>query len=452
MSIRKTTFRLPRQLALLAACALSILVFAADLRAAEIVIADGTKVEVNAGNKVRISKAGASASSKASGETVEGTVKFVLGDAKEIIVETRKAGRTRDVRVRWSDITEIEVDGVASSAKSTRSSTATAAKGGAKGDAKSSDTATADEGQKKTVFIMPWEGTVGIGARHDEILKIAAEADKLGPGQIIVLQVISPGGLVIEGDKIDETLMELKKRHRVIAWIKEAISAAAFTSLHCEEIYFMRVGTIGAITMFSGTKSIEGAELEAWVKKVGDVTEESGRSRWIGEAMVTNAPLLSYDRDEDGNVTWYNTLEGEYDLSNADENLTLNADVALHCKFSDGTADTPEQLLALLHLDDSTAEISPIGFKIHENWQKTLNACLDAKIKLIRDVMNPAGSEDVAQIGSRIKAINELIAWWDRCPPCLQYESPPVPPKEELEKEVKNLRKTLADIQRRRRG
>lgn len=56
MSIRKTTFRLPRQLALLAACALSILVFAADLRAAEIVIADGTKVEVNAGNKVRISK------------------------------------------------------------------------------------------------------------------------------------------------------------------------------------------------------------------------------------------------------------------------------------------------------------------------------------------------------------------------------------------------------------
>jgi hypothetical protein len=70
----------------------------------------------------------------------------------------------------------------------------------------------------------------------------------------------------------------------------------------------------------------------------------------------------------------------------------------------------------------------------------------------IRDAMNPAGSDDVAQIGSRIKAINRLIEWWDKCPPCLQYESPPVPPKEELEKEIKNLRKQLGDIQRQRRG
>ena len=446
-----------RRWAAIGAFALAVFAMSPVLRAADVTIADGSIVAVDVGNKVRLVYT-PSTDGKPAGaaQTIEGTVKRVLMDAKAILVTVKSAGREKDVSVKWADIKELTVAGAkpsVGSAKKTDSTKPDAGKPAAVSAGKSDGKAAAAPADgKKTVFIMPWEGTVGIGARHDEIKRIAAEADKLGPGQIIVLQIISPGGLVIEGDKIDETLNELKTRHRVIAWIKEAISAAAFTSLHCEEIYFMRVGTIGAITMFAGTESIKGAELEAWVKKVGDVTQEAGRSRWIGEAMVTNEPLLSYDRDDSGNVTWYNTLEGKHKLSDEVQNLTLNADTALHCKFSDGTADTVDELLALLHLDKDKVNVSDIGFKIHETWQKTLNDCLEDKIRIIRDAMNPAGSDDVAQIGSRIKAINRLIEWWDKCPPCLQYESPPVPPKEELEKEIKNLRKQLGDIQRQRRG
>ena len=299
---------------------------------------------------------------------------------------------------------------------------------------------------------MPWEGTVGEGARHDEIEAIGKEADKIGPHQIIILEVISPGGLVTEGDEIDATLMDLKKRHRVIAWIKEAISAAAFTSLHCDEIYFQRVGTLGAITMFAGTKSIEGAELDAWQKKVGDVTEVGGRNRWVGEAMVTNAPLLSYDRDENGNIKWYNTLEGKYPLSDAIQNLTLNADIAMHCKFADGIANNPDELIALLHLNKEDVVISPVGYKIHKDWQALLEDCKEQKPKIIRDAMNPAGSDNVAQIGSQIKAIKQLILWWDKCAPCMQLDGPQVPPKEELEKQLKQLRKQLGEIQKQKKG
>ena len=443
----------------LGAIATAVLCTTPMVCAADVTIADGTIVAVDAGNKVRLVYAvSAEGKPAAAPKTIAGTVKRVLVDAKSLVVSVKEAGREKDVVVKWSDIKELSVDGAKPSSKPTakpattpsKDAAAAPATGTKAADTKPTDTAAA--GDKKTVFIMPWEGTVGIGARHDEIKRIAAEADKIGPGQIIVLQIISPGGLVIEGDKIDETLNELKKRHRVIAWIKEAISAAAFTSLHCEEIYFQRVGTIGAITMFSGTKSIEGSELDAWVKKVGDVTQEAGRSRWIGEAMVTNAPLLSYDKDENGNVKWYNTLEGKYKLSDEIQNLTLNADTALDCKFSDGTADTPEELIALLHLDKDKVEISKIGYKIHEDWQKNLKTCLEEKTKTIRDLNNPAGADEAAMIGNRIKAIKKLIAWWDKCSPCLQYENPPVPPKEELEKIIKDLQKQLGDMKKQGRG
>ena len=410
--------------------------------AADIKLASGSTWKGDVGAKVRVVF-----KDLASGKdvTAEGEVVKIDAKSKTVRVKVAEGGKTVEKTIFWSDLRRMETlsaDGAGAGAGATAS---------ASGAAASKDPAKAADG-KKTVFIMPWEGTVGVGARHDEIERIGKEADKIGPGQIIVLEVISPGGLVIEGDRIDETLNAMKKRHRVIAWIKEAISAAAFTSLHCEEIYFQRVGTLGAITMFAGTKSIEGSELDAWVKKVGDVAQEAGRSRWIGEAMVTNAPLLSYDKDENGNIKWYNTLEGKYKLSDEIQNLTLNADTALDCKFSDGTADTPEELLALLHLDKDKVEISKVGYKIHEDWQKNLKTCLEEKAKTIRDINNPGGSDEAAMIGNRIKAIKKLISWWDKCEPCLAYEQPPVPPKEELEKILKDLQKQMGDIKRQNRG
>ena len=151
---------------------------------------------------------------------------------------------------------------------------------------------------------MPWEGPVGIEARHDEIQEIIEEADKYGPGQIIVLQINSPGGLVIEGDKIHETLKDVKKRHRVVAWVKEAISAAAFASLHCDEIYFMQVGAMGSAVMFAGQTAISGDELNAWLEKFSEVAEIGGRDPIIARCMVTRTAMASYDKDsETGKVT-----------------------------------------------------------------------------------------------------------------------------------------------------
>ena len=291
---------------------------------------------------------------------------------------------------------------------------------------------------------------VGLGARHEEIEKIGADADKIGPGQIIVLEINSGGGLVLEGDKIDETLNKLRERHRVIAWIHEAISAAAFTALHCNEIYFQRVGTLGAITMFAGTKSIEGRELEAWLKKVGDVCEATNRSRWIGEAMVTNEPELSYDKDEEGNVTWFNTLQGKYDLSDKVQNLTINAQQAEHSEFSQGTADTIPDLLKLLNLSPEQVEISQAGYKIHNDWQATMKQCKEAKIKLLRDMQNPPGLTQLDQLNARLRAAKEIRKWFDKCFPIMTYDGPFAGSSEQWDGIIEDLSREIKQAEERR--
>ena len=374
---------------------------------------------------------------------------FLKSTAAGIEIEVEENGRKTRRPISIWDLKKMEtVSGGSTPAAAPGSAPATAPKSGEA--AGSGASAAASTAKIPSIFVLPWEGTVGIGARHDEIEMIAKEADKLGDGQIIVLQVNSPGGLVIEGDKINELLTELKKRHRVIAWIKKAISAAAFTSLHCDEIYFMRVGALGSITMFSGQTAISGRELDAWLKKLGEVCELGGRPAVVGQAMVTNPILCSYDRDENGNITWYTTLEGEFDLSDEKENLTLNAENALHCKFSDGTADTVEELATLLQLKE-WKEASDVGRKIHENWQRTLKECAEVKPKLMNDYQNPAGLEMEDRMANQIRAIKEILKWYDKCYPGVVYEAPNLPPdKKVLQEELERLQKELGRMKKNR--
>lgn len=427
--------RILRSLAALAAStSIAFGAFAADVK-----LSNGSVWKGEVGTKVRATYVSGTREA-----TIEGIV--VKAEKNLVVIEVEEGGKKSRKTIISFDLRKLETLAAAASGPA-------ATPAGADAPRSAPGTATeATSGSKvPNIFVLPLEGTVGIGTRHEEIEEIGKEADKYGPGQIIVLLIDSPGGLVIEGDKIHETMKDLKKRHRVVAWIKKAISAAAFTSLHCDEIYFMRVGALGAITMFAGTKAIEGKELEAWLEKVGEACEIGGRSPWIGHAMVTNAPLLSYDKDENGNVTWYNTLQGKHRLSDEKENLTLNADNALDSGFSDGTADTVEELAKCLQLKE-WKEASDVGRRIHENWQRTLKQCAEVKPKLLNDLQNPGGLDATAQLGNQIKALTEILKWYDKCYPGMVYEAPNLPPeKAPLERQLAEFKKQLADIKRRQR-
>jgi ClpP class serine protease len=297
------------------------------------------------------------------------------------------------------------------------------------------------------VFVLPMKGMVGEGFRHQEIVALAEYIDKnYGPGQIIVLDIESGGGLGIEMEKIHLKLKDIRQRHRVVAWIREAISAAAATASNCNEIYFRTTGTLGAMTGFnSGTgQSLKGEELHKWMEAAGRWMEFGGRSKYIAWAMIDDEAMLSYDKDPvTGEVTWHNDTSGQVVLSDAKTNLVFTASTAVDSGFADGVADTNEELAKLLNLPGGKwNEKSDYGRKIAEEWLDTVEEAKERIPLLARRLdYKGAASGGKVMLGNQIKIFEELIRWWDRAfNVCLLMN---VPPKEQLERQVEELRRQM---------
>jgi hypothetical protein len=381
-------------------------------------------------------------------QSMTGVIKKIDGRPgfQIVFIRGQIAGREATKGIFAPDIVSMKAaGGTDASTKSTATATTSGSKNSDPGNSdgnpsKPATTTMGDDGYLKSskpgVFFMPWEGPVGIEARHDEIKAIIAEADKYGPGQIIVLQINSPGGLVIEGDKIHETLKDVKQRHRVVAWIKEAISAAAFTSLHCDEIYFMKVGAMGSAVMYAGQTAISGGELNAWLEKFSEVADIGGRDPIIARCMVTRTAMASYDKDEDtGKVTIYPDMQGEFNLSDDKNVLTLNVGNAMDCGYADGIADTTDELAVLLDLPE-WHEVNDSGRKIHERWQRNVKQCRARIPRLQAELQrNPEKA---------ITLLKELLGWYNRCYPVLVYEMGLPPDPDPIRRQIEELRRQRA--------
>ncbi|MCZ6836886.1 MAG: hypothetical protein O7G85_14010, partial [Planctomycetota bacterium] len=92
------------------------------------------------------------------------------------------------------------------------------------------------------VFVLPLSGQVGVEFRHEEIEKFIKEVNDFGEGQIIVLKIDSPGGFLREMPELYRAISELKRKHRVVAWVEQALSAACGVAIMCDEIYFTTEG------------------------------------------------------------------------------------------------------------------------------------------------------------------------------------------------------------------
>jgi len=380
------------------------------------------------------------------GVEIETTATLVREAEYFITVETDVAGEIHQLTIFKDDIVRLSTIGAAVDAvMDVKGAEPTRVRGESRtrsGDYKA-------DSSRPGVFVLPLKGTVGIEFRHEEIEKIAEEADKYGRGQIIVLVIDSGGGLITEMETIHETMISIKKRHRLVAWVKKAISAACATAMHCDEIYFMTNGTAGAMTAFKGTKSWSGDELELWLTNAGDWMESGGRSRYIAEAMIHNSKLLSYDKDADtGEVTFYNDLSGETILSRTSENLVFTASNALDCGFSDGTASNEQELAELLDLGE-WYEISDYGRRIAKDWQDLVKRG-QRELRLLQERLSYAGTgsgDPVEILGNRIKIYEKFLRWKDRCPPCTMG----MPPKENIKRQISEMRRELANLKKRRR-
>ncbi len=309
---------------------------------------------------------------------------------------------------------------------------------------------------RRKIFILPLKETVGIQLRAKEMEAVRQLANeekaRTGVAQIVVLHLDSPGGLVLETEAIEKALMGIREDgHRLVAWIRYATSGGAFTAMYAPEIYFETGGTMGSITMITngpdGPKHVA-QDAEAWEAKLDECMEKTnvkGRPGMIGRAMAHRAALLSYDRDpETGEVTFYDTLEGKYVLSNAEQNLNFNAPEAAHCGFSGGTADSREKLLELMSVNPATVEWSNAGEKLHEKWMKTCARCTDECFEISREMRNGGQAQGTAEavLRARIKGLDKLIEWWKKAPEMMRYELR-APEVEDLERQRADLQEQL---------
>ncbi len=296
------------------------------------------------------------------------------------------------------------------------------------------------------VFYLPMEGMVGGEFREEEIRAVAAEADKLGPGQTIVLHIDSGGGLVAEWQLIWQTIAEVKKRHRVVAWVKTAISAAASTSLACSCIVFEDNGSLGSITTLMGSQEAPIEMQERGANELKQVLKEGGYSEHFARPFKIMRAMISYDKDPDtGIVTFYPTMEGDSVLSDDKHVLTLNAREAVDCGLSLGIANTKEELAEVLHMGGWN-EVGT-GQEIFDKWWRDCEAC-KRDLQVLGGKLGRLNQRDPADIREAIRIVRIFISWWDRTTNiCFMNQ---LPPKSQLELQLKELEDRLRELNRRR--
>jgi len=374
---------------------------------------------------------------------------FTKVDRRYVVLSTTVVGVPTEKVIFIADISEIRaapaVDPVAGGARP----------GAAPG--RGPDAENRPEGAvygKKGVFVLPLEGGVGLEFRWQEIDEIGRHADQWGHGQIIVLRIKSPGGSVSEAEKISDTLAELKKRHRVVAWVEEAISGGAYVALHCEEIYFTSDGTMGAITQWNmgSGRAVSKPVQDAWAERCADVAERYGNhNRFPIRAMVASYYMASYDvHPETGVITWYPDTRGKHVLSGPSENLVLNASNAVHSGIAKAIANSHDDLAKALQLEE-WHEISGHGREIARRWQRTVETA-SAEIQMLFNELNmaPSSGDPLTTARRTLAVVRSLISWWDRAPNvCMQFG---IIPKEELQRRERDIMREISRLQQRNRG
>ncbi len=195
--------------------------------------------------------------------------------------------------------------------------------------------------------------TIGIDiqayALREMIPMLEQELGTDGTG-IVVFRITSGGGLLLEIQRLSDVIQdEYKKRFRTVAWIDSAISAAAMTA-HCiEEIYFTPQGNYGACTgWFGALQAVSGRGLEQVLYQMERISARGGYDPLIMRSMQIQVPL-SASIDANGEVRFYpDATSGDILVNRDNEILTFNANSAAQVKFSRGTANTIQELQALM--------------------------------------------------------------------------------------------------------
>lgn len=190
-----------------------------------------------------------------------------------------------------------------------------------------------DAQDKKLVYQYKIQEEIGPAAWRNT-QKAVDEAEALNADYILI-HMNTYGGLVDAADSIRTRLLNAKPI--VLVFIdNNAASAGALISIACDSIYMRKSASIGAATVVNQTGEVVPDKYQSYMRATMRATAEStGRDPRIAEAMVDPSVFI----------------EGIIDSGKV---LTFTSSEALKYGFSNGTAESINQALALAGIRDYT--------------------------------------------------------------------------------------------------
>ncbi|MDX2115602.1 MAG: hypothetical protein SFZ24_08280 [Planctomycetota bacterium] len=278
------------------------------------------------------------------------------------------------------------------------------------------------------------EDTVGSHLNADA-LKHSVELIEGEKPDIIVLVFFSPGGALAEVQPLSDYIHEeMKKKYRVVGWIRSAISAASLTAFNLEELYMMKEGNIGGTVAYipgaggGGNKAISGADLERVLKMGEEISKRGKRNPLIMRAMQVFMDL-SCDIDSDGVITWREDTEGQYVVNTEDRILTLNSDSALKFGVSKGTADTKQELARLMGVPE-WVEVGPKADQYQQEFRENVHDAqtrageLMAKLEMAMRAAESSGGDPKERnlyVGRARRVLDEMQSLIRQAPSLEKY-------------------------------
>lgn len=298
-------------------------------------------------------------------------------------------------------------------------------------------------GATKIAFIS-LEEMVGPYLNANALLESAKKFDDLPENErpdVLVLRINSGGGALSEVEPLSDAIHEkLKPKYRVVAWVESAISAASMTALNCEEIYFKKEGNFGGSVAFrqlgGRTEALKDDGLE-WVLQLGELLSRRGQYNPLMMRAMQVYMDLSCDIDSDGNITWYDTLDGEYTVNTKDKILTFNSVDAKKFGLSRGTADTKDELARLMGCPE-WVEVGPKADEHQRAFREAVKTAEARQGELMAKMQIAQGAGEPGKIRTYL---NELRSLARQAPSMEFYGNPPLNKEffEFVEKEIRKL-------------
>lgn len=171
---------------------------------------------------------------------------------------------------------------------------------------------------------------------------------------VVILEVNCQGGFWSEASKVQRVIEEeYMPRFRTVAWIHEAVSAAAMCMIAMPELYFQPAGIFGACPGWVHRTTPELTVCDPTFLAMEAAARRGGHEFKAVRSMLLAEPL-SIRTNENGGVEWLQNESGTRVLNRAGHVFTMNAADAVKYGFARGSFRDLHALLNAMGLDGAT--------------------------------------------------------------------------------------------------